>query len=323
MKTHVLTVCNLCTLPQALVLREGLRAFQPDWVLHIGLVDLPRHVPAGLIPEETLLDVQRIGLPDFEGLTQQYTAFEFTNLTKPFFARYLFAAHPDLEQLVYLAPETQVFAPLTALETAAQTHDLVLLSRLRAVLPGPAGRAEKQFLNTGTYQSGCWALRRSDSARAFLAWWSDRLACKGWLDLCQGYGSDQLWLDLVPAYFQHVHLLRETGYAVGTWNRHEHPLRGEPSAYHWGTAPLTTVQWSDQRPVRRLSAEQADRWRELEAAYRSRLNANGSGTLHAFVPAWGLPDPHPAVAGWRRELARPFRRLIQTIDTFQPDWMYR
>jgi hypothetical protein len=323
LKTHVLTVCNLRTLPHALVLRASLREYHPEWpLLHIGLVDFPKHVPANLLPTEGLIDVQRIGLPDFAGLMKQYTTLEFTNLTKPVFARYLLDTQPDLGALVYLAPETQLFAPLTALHERLQSHDLVLTSWLKTVLPGSAGRAEKEFLNAGTYQNGCWALRRSASADAFLGWWSDRLLRKGQWDLCRGFGSDRLWLDLAPAYFDRVHLLDTPGYAVGTWNRHEHTLRWENSAYQWGDAPLTTVQWTPHRTLVRPLAEQARLWRALAADYQTHLDAYGYASLAPLTPAWGRPDPTPVVAPWRRALAQPLRQVVRLLDSYQPDWLY-
>jgi hypothetical protein len=321
-RTHVLTVCTLRTLPHALVLREGLRAHQPDWALHIGLVDPVEAVPAALRSLAPVLSVRSIALPDFDGLAGRYTQTELTNLTKPFFARYLLDTQPDLERLVYLAPETQVLAPLTALTAALDTHQLVLTSRLHAVLRGAAGRAEKTFLNAGTYQQGCWALRRGETADAFLNWWADRLYRKGWLRLCEGFGSDQLWLDLVPAHYEGVYLLRTPGYAVTPANRHEYPLTPDGTGYRFGTEPLTTVYWRDESPLLPIDRAQAARWRQLKDAYRLRLAAFGEAELAGRVPTWGLPDPPPPRPRWRRAAAWPFRQLSDWIGTYQPDWLY-
>ncbi|MCY7350552.1 MAG: hypothetical protein LH606_07775 [Cytophagaceae bacterium] len=308
------TVAWLRQLPQAIELAASLARVYPGQCLHVGLVDSTENLPENLPENLRIHPVASIKLPDFNGLIQKYSQTEFRNLTKPFFAKYLLDTFPDTTQLIYLSPESVVLAPLDTLLRALNTHAIALVSQLTVPPNGRNLATEGHFLNVGTYDAGLWGVRRGGVASSFLSWWAASLHQRGWLRLCQGYGSDQLWLDLVPAFFDEVLLIRQPDYVL----RIAYGLRANVA----GSTVVVNFEGIDPdtwpTPDRVLSKEVKNRIAE----YRHRVNSRAiHQTTRKIAPAFGTADPSPPAPLWRRQLARPVRWFIQFIDKFQPDFL--
>jgi hypothetical protein len=65
---------------------------------------------------------------------------------------------------------------------------------------------------------------------SFADWWSERLALFCFEDMERGIFVDQKWIDLVPAYFGGVNVLRDPVYHVSTWNLTHRRVTGSVSA---------------------------------------------------------------------------------------------
>ncbi|GAB4489510.1 MAG: hypothetical protein OHK006_21310 [Thermodesulfovibrionales bacterium] len=118
----------------------------------------------------------------------------------------------------------------------------------------------------------------------FLDWWKARLARYCMADVLHGLYTDQKWVDLTPALFEGVFLLREPGYNVAYWNLHEKEfsacdgeitVNGEPFFfYHFSALTVDDLDLISKHQTRyRLS-----RFPELQtlfAQYRDLLVQNG------------------------------------------------
>ncbi len=73
-------------------------------------------------------------------------------------------------------------------------------------------------LQHGIYNLGFLAVRRSKEGLVFLQWWRDRLIDYCYDDIPSGLFTDQRWIDLAPAMFEDVYILRDKAYNVAPWN---------------------------------------------------------------------------------------------------------
>ena len=81
-------------------------------------------------------------------------------------------------------------------------------------------RAERELniLQSGVFNAGVIGVRRGETADRFLGWWQGRVYsdCRHSLD--EGVHYDQRWLDLVPAFFEDVGVVRDPAYKTAHWN---------------------------------------------------------------------------------------------------------
>ncbi|MBC7892441.1 MAG: hypothetical protein H7Y12_09525 [Sphingobacteriaceae bacterium] len=317
------TVCSLAEYPSALALGRSIHRQIPGAKFWIGLADRLERLPAHAPRPFPVADVEKIDLPDLAALTGRYTWLEFLHLTRPFFARYFLEIEPSTESLFFLGPECSFMAPPTAALTAFSTASIGLFPQ-RLTPPADPTRlpAERLVLNEGVYQGAAWALRRGPEAERFLTWWSARLHSTGFLNLCEGYGLDQLWFNLVPAFFEEVLCLREPGYGLSVVNADERQLVHSPSGWEVNDVPLVLVNWTgfdfrQRRWANYLTNRRTEtEWDELAREYES--NRPFDMNLSKLTPTFGRAyQPRRTPIG-RYRITRPLRRIVAWIDRFQP-----
>jgi hypothetical protein len=81
-------------------------------------------------------------------------------------------------------------------------------------------------LQHGVFNLGFLGVKGSSTGIQFASWWADRLThfCRD--DIARGLFTDQRWIDLAPAYFEDIAILRDPIYNVSTWNLTHRPVRG-------------------------------------------------------------------------------------------------
>ena len=70
----------------------------------------------------------------------------------------------------------------------------------------------------GTYNLGFLAVRMTEGGRRFVDWWADRLRRYCYDEIPSGLFTDQRWIDLAPAFFDDIKIVRDPQYNVATWN---------------------------------------------------------------------------------------------------------
>ncbi len=73
-------------------------------------------------------------------------------------------------------------------------------------------------LGYGIYNLGYLGVANDAEARTFLRWWGDRLLHFCHADLDRHLFTDQKWVNLVPAFFDRVGILKSPRFNVATWN---------------------------------------------------------------------------------------------------------
>ncbi|MCY7361931.1 MAG: hypothetical protein LH629_07695, partial [Ignavibacteria bacterium] len=150
---------------------------------------------------------------------------------------------------------------------------------------------EINFLRSGLYNAGFLGLRRTSNTKQFIDWFKDRLTYFSFNDyaneqlVSRGLFVDQLWLNLVPLYFEGSELCLHPGANFGHWNLFNKSLNkdsdgnitvnGEPLLFihfsGWDINNINTV--SKYSPRDNESAPPL--WVEVSKMYRQNLLTNG------------------------------------------------
>ncbi|HMH22015.1 MAG TPA: hypothetical protein VK563_09570 [Puia sp.] len=250
------TICSNNYLAQALVLAASAKKFEPSWKFILGLVD----AKADNIPYASFgFDVLEIAViePDVDKLAEKYSIVELNTCVKPTYASWFFDKLGATE-VVYMDPDTCLFQPMTGLDDHFETADILLTPHVLTPVPLD-GRSlgENLFLNYGLYNLGFLAMKRSGETDRFLGWWKERTYSSGHNKPAIGLYTDQLWINLVPVYFQRVALIRHPGYNMGPWNLHERTLLPPEGNFRLDSGvPLVFYHFSGFRPAKGGSAGQ-------------------------------------------------------------------
>ena len=222
MKYTIFTLCSNNYLAQAIVLGKSLRRSNPRWNYIIGLVDKKEvSIDYDSIGFD-IIEVASLNVPFIEDMVQRYSVVELNTALKPFFFQYLFNRSIEGDVVAYLDPDIYVYQPLSELESKLISNDIVLIPHCQSPIPDDGMLpAEEDILNTGIYNLGFIAVKKSPQGQAMIQWWKERLTTKAYIDFSRGLFTDQIWQNLVPIYYSSTAILQDIGYDVAYWNLHE------------------------------------------------------------------------------------------------------
>ncbi|MBX3586305.1 MAG: glycosyl transferase [Ramlibacter sp.] len=219
-KLHIFTSAACNYVPKVRMLFTSLRKHHPEAVLHLllsdgktDLLDLNKE------PFDAVTSVEELGIQYLPGWAFCHTIVELSTAIKPFFLRQLLDRE-DCGQVLYLDPDTVVFSRLDDILGALSEVNLVLTPHqtnpeltLEAVLDN-----EISSLKHGVYNLGFIGVSNTDEARRFASWWASRVYYFCRSEIHNGLFTDQRWIDLVPAFFDGVAIMRSGRHNVATWN---------------------------------------------------------------------------------------------------------
>ncbi len=217
---HVFTSAACNYIPKVRVLVESIRKWHPEWRIHLALSDeLPEGADISAEPFDEVHLARLLEIPDFAGWAFCHTIVEFSTAIKPYMIKKLLARE-DCAGVVYLDPDTVLFSRLDDMlegleagNIALTPHQTVPETRLSAVIDN-----EICSLKHGIYNLGFIAVRPTDVGKAFADWWAERVYYFCRAEIPNGLFTDQRWIDLVPAFFENVCILRTSRLNVATWN---------------------------------------------------------------------------------------------------------
>ncbi|MDR6194870.1 hypothetical protein [Siphonobacter sp. SORGH_AS_0500] len=307
---HFFTACWTKHLPNIAILADQVAQHHPGSFLYVGWIDQPIDVT---LPENVSV-VSYDQLSILKNLAHKYTQTELLHIARVFLAKWLLKE----DTLVFLEPETQIFRPLTELSTALTKQPAVLFSQWLRPHPDRQFPDSKHYLNYGTYFSGIWGIRPGTITNQFLEWWCHNLETRGGYNLCEGQGSDQLWLDMAPALFEGVFPLRNSAYGIHVGNAFERS--GEnPASFHFHSmkADGSYPSYVSNRSIPSYFQQASRKYSTNLTAHRLYSQAS------QIKPAYGLADPAEPVSLIRQHWAESFRKLIKKINTYQPDFLFK
>lgn len=210
--------CNY--LPKARLLAESLRRYHPEIRRVLALSDLaPGDLSFSGSGWDEVLPIDTLGIPDWRRWAFAHDIVELSTAIKPFALKALLA-RPDCKAVVYLDPDIVLFSRLDDLVASLDQADVLLTPHQTT----PEVTAERIIdneicsLRHGIYNLGFVAVRPSAQGQAFTEWWADRVYQFCRADIPNGLFTDQRWIDLAPAFFPGVHILRSPRFNVAPWN---------------------------------------------------------------------------------------------------------
>ncbi len=252
-RATLVTIATADRAAQSRIFARSARECYPDARL-IVLVpdsDAPPRIFEDLY--DLVISAEQLSLGGLADMRFRYSTAELCFALKPWLIRHLFEKLPD-EPIYYFDSDIELFTPLSEAE-AALAHGANLVLTPHILRPGPDQGSERALLRSGSFNAGFLAVAPSAQARAFVAWWCDRVRTGCTNDHPEGPYGDQKWLELAPSICDGVVVLRHPGYNFAYWNAHERKLSCLGGAWTAAGWPLRFVHYS-QWNLRELDSEQ-------------------------------------------------------------------
>lgn len=237
----IFTACSVNYLAKAMAMCQSVLDHHPDSALVILLVDKKR--PISLLNSKVhVLWAEDLGFPDYLQCAFKYNIIELNTALKPFAALKLLE---EYKKVVYLDPDVCVFSPLTSVIASLDEHSTVFTPHALSPYLGSGRPSDQDLLRFGCFNLGFFAANNSIDAKMLLKWWHEQCLANCFYEPQVGLGVDQKWIDLAPAFFNGVHILKDVGLNVAFWNLHERRLK--KSSAGWlvnDVTPLGFVHFS-------------------------------------------------------------------------------
>jgi hypothetical protein len=221
--------CNY--LPKVRLLLDSLRRFHPEMRLVLALSD--RMPDPELLRGEAwdeIMPAETLEIPDWERWAFTHNIVELSTAIKPFVLRRLLD-RPDCAGVFYFDPDMVLFSRLDDLIGRLSGSDVLLTPHQNKPETGLAQVIDNEIcsLKFGTYNLGFVGVRASNTGKDFARWWSERVYyfCRD--DIPNGLFTDQRWIDLAPALFDGVQIVRSSRFNVAPWNLTTRHLDGDLS----------------------------------------------------------------------------------------------
>lgn len=216
----VFTSVNNFYLPKARVLAHSVKKFHPNWTFVLLLADkLPEHFDLNNEPFDEVLLLENLPIDNIDHWMFQYNVEELCTAIKPVAAKYLIKSK-KIKKLLYLDPDTKVFNSLQIVSNLLNKHQILLTPHLLSPEKTIDGFLDNELSASkhGVYNLGFFALTDKAESMKFLDWWGQRLKHFCITDTSLGLWTDQKLCDFVPAFFNHVFIIKHPGFNVATWN---------------------------------------------------------------------------------------------------------
>ena len=215
------TSFNRAYIPRALVLARTLRQAHPDWDIWALVVDaLPRSADSAhdLQDFDQVVTVAQLGIEHFQSWIFKHNVVEACTAVKGYmFVHLLEMAYA---KVIYLDPDIAVFHPLKEIESKLDMYSIILTPH--QIEPNDTKFAmddnELMSLKYGIYNLGFLGVANNPIGLKFAAWWRNLLYDACYEEVEAGLYTDQKYCDLVPSLFSDVHIERDPGCNVASWN---------------------------------------------------------------------------------------------------------
>lgn len=216
----ICTVVSLNYFAQAKSLWESLKKLNEDIDFYVLIVDRIQDKNVLDIKKESdsmnLFFVSDLNVDHWEEMAFKYDIVEFNTALKPYLLDMLFSNY-NYDKVIYLDPDILVFHKMDELYHILDEYSIVLTPHILEDIDGGFSHTY-DFLKFGIYNLGFLGLKNDSDSKKFLNWWKIKLKDQCFYDPDKGLAWDQKWIDLVPALFDNVYILKDPGYNVAFWN---------------------------------------------------------------------------------------------------------
>ena len=318
---HYFTSITANYLPKARVLAKSVKRHNPNAVFHLVLADeMPESITLDKEPFDSVLFIEDLDIPNVDSWIFKHTVVELCTAVKGA-AFNKIAESADADKIIYFDPDIVVLHPLDELSATMEKTSVVLTPH--QVEPDTMREAivdnEICSLKHGIYNLGFLGIRKSTEGMRFIRWWRDRLLEFCYDDIPGGLFTDQRWVDLAPAFFDDVLILRDKTYNVATWNlTHRDVCSGHDGGLFIDGSPIKFFHFSgfdsgDQKVMLKKYAKKNSPLFGFREWYIRELNREGHKELgelpcrHSFYSnGEPITDKERRVYRFRQDLIEAF-----------------
>lgn len=222
------TTCTYNHLARAFSLADSIEKYCPELQFFIGLIDEKGPENNGV--NYTIITAEDLELPFLTEMYNKYNTLELNSALKPYFAEHILKKESALN-ILYLDSDILLFSPLDEIFSIIDNNSILLTPHSLSTLAQGSKVDDRNFLRSGIYNAGFFGVKNDKNGLEFLNWWKDKLRNECFFDSKRGMFAEQLWLNLVPLYFENVYILRHLGCNVAYWNLHERVISATIDGY--------------------------------------------------------------------------------------------
>lgn len=215
-------------LPKVRKLFASLREHHPEFELVLALADEPHaSVDFASEPLDRVIAIGDLDIPDKRRWTYFHSIVELSTAIKPYVLETLLG-EPGVDRVLYFDPDMVVFSRLDDLIASLDAANLVLTPHVTVPETSLDAIRDNEIaaLKHGVYNLGFLGVRPTPEGRRFAAWWRERIHHFCVADIPAGLFTDQRWIDLAPAFFDGVGILKSPRFNVATWNLTQRAVTG-------------------------------------------------------------------------------------------------
>jgi glycosyltransferase involved in cell wall biosynthesis len=226
------TSVTLNYIPKARALATTLKRHNPDIRFCLMLCE---PVAAGVLDEMPEFDeiktVDELDLPNLKSWIFSHSLVELCTAVKGFYLVELLK-RSDCAAVFYFDPDIAVFDRIDPLLDGLKKSSIVLTPHLTEPEQTTDAILDNEIcaLQHGVFNLGFLGVKPTSEGLRFAEWWRDRLEQFCRADIPRGLFTDQRWVDLAPAFFSDIHIVRHPGCNVATWNLTHRRVEGSASA---------------------------------------------------------------------------------------------
>jgi hypothetical protein len=175
----------------------------------------------------------------------------------------------DSSHVLYLDPDMFFVQPPEPLfEPLRNGAAIVLTPHWRPSEPAGLSRPFRLNFMDGLFNAGC--VGATERGAGALRWWAEACLAGCERDYAAGLYDDQRYLDLMPIYFEDVHICRHQGVNLADWNLHLRKLDANGSRPVPDVWPVTLIHFT-QRTVLRIKEGADEVLQPYLATYEERI----------------------------------------------------
>jgi glycosyltransferase involved in cell wall biosynthesis len=312
LKSCIFTSVVANYIPKARVLAESVKRFHPETPFFLVLSDaVPPWLSLDQEPFDAVLTLDDLGIGNVKRWLFQHSLVEASTGVKGFALQKLLS-RPDCSGVFYFDPDIVVLSPLDELFSKLDSHSVLLTPHQSDPERGTEAIADNEIcsLKHGVFNLGFLGVSNSLEGRRFADWWAERLREFCFDDIPNGLFTDQRWVDLAPAFFDQIQILRSPVFNVATWNltnRHvEGTLRdgltvgGERIVFYHFSGLDSGAQLS---MLDKYGAEMPALY-ELRSWYLAECESKGQSLYGDYPWAYATFDNGKTIMGAHRRLYR-------------------
>lgn len=235
-----IAVCTVTAnnfLGRACVMARSLARFHPELVPFAAIADNSHDSPDLSGEPLRAVSLEGISIGSLHELAFGLRREQLAVAAKPAVMAHLL--DKGFDAVIYIDPDMLVTSEFGSIIETVASSSVTLTPHLLDEAPR---ERELQILLSGTYNAGFIGV--SSTGRGFLDWWLNRTLENPENDVTEGLYLDQRWLDLAPAMFEGVTVLRDRGVNVAYWNMAERPLSRRNGNLSAGGSPVQILHFS-------------------------------------------------------------------------------